>query len=207
MPIHSESRLLSCANWIYGIMLRAYPLAFRRAYSREMALAFRDRTRDVVQSNGTLTLVPFMYHTVEDWIASVARERFEMDTVHTVNRFSRIALTFLSMTALAPLLIIALPAMLTGHVPPPESDEGIGAHILQLSVAMLVPVGCTFLATADWKQPMRRMRQLIFPAATVAVAFGMLFYFEHVYLPARGYPLPRPGQPLLLLRRVLAAFH
>jgi hypothetical protein len=107
---------------------------------------------------------------------------------------------------LAPLFIVALPMMVTGHVSPPDSDEGIAAHIFQLSMALLVPFGFAYLATADWKQPVRSMRQLAVPAAAVVLAFGMLFYFEHIFLPAHGYPLPRAGMPLRLLRHVLASF-
>jgi hypothetical protein len=122
-----------------------------------------------------------------------------------INRVSTIGLTVLSLTALAPLLFVALPAMLTGHVPPPEADEGTAAHIFQLSIVALLPAGFVFLATADWTQPVRSVRRLAFPAVAVVLAFGMLFYFEHVYLPAHGLPPPRPGLPLLLLRQLLAA--
>jgi hypothetical protein len=124
-----------------------------------------------------------------------------------VHRVSSIGLIVLSLTALAPLLWVALPAMLTGRVPPPEADEGTAAHIFQLSIAALVPMTLLFLASADWTQPARSARRLAFPAAAVVLAFGMLSYFEHVYLPAHGFPPPRPGLPLLLLRRMLAVFH
>jgi hypothetical protein len=129
-----------------------------------------------------------------------------MDTTQTLNRVSRTALIVLSLTALAPLLLVALPMMLTRHVSPPHSDEGIAAHVFQLSIALLVPFGFVYLATADWKQPVRSMRQLAVPVAAIVLAFGMLFYFEHIFLPAHGYPLPRPGMPLRLLRQIVAAF-
>jgi hypothetical protein len=207
MTTPPESHLLLWANRIYRFMLRGYPLAFRRTYSREMALTFRARAHDIVQSKGTLSLVPFMLHTVRDWAATVVREWFDMDSAQTLNRITLVALTVLSLTALAPLLIMALPAMLTGQVPLSETaNEGTGAHIFQMSMGALVPVGLTFLATADWKQPTRSIRHMAFPAAAVALALAMLFYFEHVYLPGHGSPLPRPGLPLILLRRMLAAF-
>jgi hypothetical protein len=122
-----------------------------------------------------------------------------------VNRVSTIGLVCLSLTALAPLLALAMRAVLTGHVPPPEPDEGAGAHIFQLSIAGVVLVGCVFLVTADWAQPVRSIRHLTFPAAAVVLAFGILFYFEQYYFPARGYPLPRPGLPLRVLRQLLGA--
>ena len=128
-----------------------------------------------------------------------------MDGTQRLNRISGTVLIVLSLTALAPLLVVALPAILTGRVARPEPDETTSAHIFQLSIVALVPVGLTFLATANWKQPLRSLRPLAFPAAAVALAFGLLFYFEHVYLPGHGYPAPRPGLPLHLSRQVLSA--
>ena len=123
-----------------------------------------------------------------------------------INRVSTIGLIVLSLTALLTVLLgLALPAVLGGHIPPPEPDEGTGAHIFQLSIAALVPVGFLSLATADWTQPLRSVRRLAFPAAAVVLAFSILFYFEHYYFPAHGSPLPRPGLPLRLLRQVLGA--
>jgi hypothetical protein len=37
---------VSAADRLYGVLLRAYPAAFREAYGGEMALLFRDRRRD-----------------------------------------------------------------------------------------------------------------------------------------------------------------
>ncbi len=76
---------------------------------------------------------------------------------------------------------IALLTVLSGYTQPPQTDEGAGAHIFQLSIVALVPVILLFLATADWKQPLRSARSLIFPAAALASAFGALYYLEHYY--------------------------
>jgi hypothetical protein len=123
-----------------------------------------------------------------------------------INRVSTIGLNALSLTAFATVLLgLVLPAV-RGRLGPPESDEGTGAHIFQLSIVALLPVCLVFLATVDWTQPWQSVRRLAFPAAAVVLAFSMLFYFEHVYLPAHGFPPPRPGLPLLLLRRMLAVF-
>jgi len=98
-----------------------------------------------------------------------------------INGFSTIGLVVLSLTALLPLLVIAVPAMFSGQIPQPERDEGTGAHIFQLSIALLMPVGLVFLATADWEHPMGIARRLAFPTAIVILAFAILYYFEHVY--------------------------
>ena len=170
-----------------------------------MTVVFRDRARDVVQSNGTLALLPFMLHVIRDWSTTVPQERLAVDMTHRLNRVSSIVLTVLSLTALAPVIIGVVAPVLTGRAQSPEPDEGVAAHIFQLSIVALLPVGLTFLATGDWKQPLRGARQLAFPAAAVVLAFSMVFYVEHVYFPAHGYPPPRPGLPLILFRRLLAA--
>jgi hypothetical protein len=36
------------------------------------------------------------------------------------------------------------------------------------------------MATADWNRPWRVMRALLVPGLAVAIAFGLLYYFEHV---------------------------
>jgi hypothetical protein len=64
-----------------------------------------------------------------------------------INRFSGKVLIVLS--------LIALLAVLSGYTQPPQPDEGTAAHIFQLSVVALVPTIVFFLATADWRQPLR----------------------------------------------------
>jgi hypothetical protein len=116
-----------------------------------------------------------------------------------INRVSSRVLIVLSLTAL-------LDVLLLGYTQPPLPDEGTGAHIFQLSIVALVPMGFLFLATADWTQPLQNVRRLVFPVATVVIAFAALYYLEHHFYPAHyGAPLPRPGLPLRLLRHLLGA--
>ena len=88
-----------------------------------------------------------------------------------INRASSVISIVLSLTALL--------AVLSGYTQPPQPDEGTGAHIFQLSVVALVPTLLLFLATADWRQPLRNARSLAFPVATLVLAFGALYYLEH----------------------------
>ena len=82
--------------------------------------------------------------------------------------------------ALVVLSLIALVAVLSGFAQPPQVDEGTGAHIFQLSILALVPVIFLFLATADWRHPLRRVgRPLAIPTAALVLAFGALYYLEH----------------------------
>jgi len=88
-----------------------------------------------------------------------------------INRVSGKVLIVLSLTALF--------AVLSGYTHPLQPDEGAAAHIFQLSNMALIPMILLFLATADWRQPLRSVRPLAFPAAALFLAFGALYYLEH----------------------------
>lgn len=88
-----------------------------------------------------------------------------------VNRVSGKIIIVLSITALL--------AVLSGYTRPPQSDEGTAAHIFQLSIVALIPMFILFLATADWRQPLRSARFLALPGTALALAFGALYYLEH----------------------------
>jgi hypothetical protein len=98
-----------------------------------------------------------------------------------INRVSGIVLIVLSVTALLTVLsgyrVSFQPFSI--YTEPPQPDEGTGAHIFQLSIAALAPTILLFLATLDWKRPVRSARPLAFSAAAVALAFGALYYLEH----------------------------
>jgi hypothetical protein len=88
-----------------------------------------------------------------------------------INRVSGRVLIVLSLTALF--------AALSGYTQPPQPDEGVAAHIFQLSIVALVPIILLFLGTVDWRQPMRSVRPLAFSAVILALAMGALYYLEH----------------------------
>lgn len=80
------------------------------------------------------------------------------------------------------IIVLSLAALLTvlsGYTQPPQPDEGAAAHIFQLSIVALLPMILLFLATADWRQPLRSARPLAFPAAALVLAFAALYYLEH----------------------------
>jgi hypothetical protein len=91
--------------------------------------------------------------------------------VEQINRASSKVLIVLSLTALF--------AVLSGYAQPPQPDEGTAAHIFQLSIVALVPMIILFLATADWRLPLRSARILAVPAGALVLAFGALYYLEH----------------------------
>jgi hypothetical protein len=84
----------------------------------------------------------------------------------SVNRASLIAVFAFSLIALSTLVVALSAALLsTGHLPQPEPDEGTAAHIFQLSIALLMPAGLVFLATANWARPGRVVRALFYRRA------------------------------------------
>jgi hypothetical protein len=91
----------------------------------------------------------------------------------------------LSSVGLVLLALYALLVVLWGYTQPPLLDDGTGAHIFQLSVAALIPVTIIFLTTADWRQPRRFARPVALAAPATVLAFGALYYLEHVYNPGR----------------------
>ena len=99
---------------------------------------------------------------------------------HRIYRVSVVALFLFSLIALGTILTAVVPILLTGHVPPPATDEGAQAHLFQLSIMALLPVGLVFLATADWNKPWQVARTLLIPTVVVITAFALLYYFEHV---------------------------
>ena len=91
--------------------------------------------------------------------------------VQQINRISGRVLIILA--------LIALVTVISGYFGPRQSDEGAAAHIFQLSIVALLPIGLLFFATADWKAPLRSTRILVIPAGVVVLAFGALYYLEH----------------------------
>jgi hypothetical protein len=91
--------------------------------------------------------------------------------VQQINRISGRVLIILA--------LIALVTVISGYFGPRQSDEGAAAHIFQLSIVTLLPIGLLFFATADWKAPLRSTRILVIPAGVVVLAFGALYYLEH----------------------------
>jgi hypothetical protein len=84
------------------------------------------------------------------------------------------------------LSLIALLAVVAGYGQPPQRDEGIAAQIFQLAIVLLVPTTVVFLATGDWRQPLRTARPLMFSAAALALAFAGLYYLDHYRNPVAG---------------------
>jgi hypothetical protein len=97
-----------------------------------------------------------------------------------VNRISGHGVLGLSLFAMFLVVGATVLAMLGRFCPSPDGDEGTAAHLFQLAIALLLPTGLTFLATANWRQPWDVAKRLAVPAVALVVAFSTLYYMEHV---------------------------
>jgi uncharacterized YccA/Bax inhibitor family protein len=88
-----------------------------------------------------------------------------------INRLSTIGILVLSLTALVTVLV--------GYTQPPQSDEGALAHIFQLAIVALVPMGLFFAFTTNGKRTIGSARLLGLAAGALVLAFGALYYLEH----------------------------
>ena len=82
------------------------------------------------------------------------------------------------------LSLLALLTVLTGYLEPRHpapTDEGAGAHIFQIAVALVMLTGVVFLFTTDWRNPLRSARRLVLPGITLVAAFTALYFLEQVY--------------------------
>jgi len=93
-----------------------------------------------------------------------------------INRVSATLLVGLSLTA----LLLVVNALAQPPRPLPE-DEGTEAHVFQLCIVLLLPMTALFLATADLTRPWRSLRPLAFAGVATVLAFGALYYLEHVH--------------------------
>ena len=82
---------------------------------------------------------------------------------------------------LVALSLVALGTVALGYVLhlPRETDEGTAAHIFQLSILALIPVGVMYLATANWSARPGPLRPLVLTAVALALAFVGLYFLEH----------------------------
>jgi hypothetical protein len=98
----------------------------------------------------------------------------------TINRVSGHVVLGLSIFAMLLVVGATVLAMLGKFNPSPTGDEGTAAHLFQLAIVLLVPVGLAYLVTADWREPLKVAKRLIVPALALVVAFSALYYMEHV---------------------------
>ena len=102
---------------------------------------------------------------------TLSRKGYGIVHIHQINRVSS--------KVLIALALVALLTVISGYFGSHQSDEGAVAHIFQLSIVALLPMGLLFLVTVDWKTPLRSTRILAIPASVLVLAFGALYYLEH----------------------------
>ena len=98
-------------------------------------------------------------------------------TINRASGYIMLSLTLFAMFLVSGATILTL---LGRFSPSPDGDEGTAAHLFQLAIVLLLPVGLAFLFTAEWRQPHKVVKRLILPAVALLVAFSTLYYFEHL---------------------------
>jgi hypothetical protein len=70
-------KALTVSDWIYRLLLIAYPAPFRREYDIHMAQVFRDECRARLECNGLIGLSQLWLHTLCDWLKTVFEQHVE----------------------------------------------------------------------------------------------------------------------------------
>jgi hypothetical protein len=94
-----------------------------------------------------------------------------------INRISNWAIHILSLFAMC--LVVGATALTKIGRLHPSRDEGTGAHLFQIAVALLLPAGLVYLLSADWRKPLRVALRIVAPAIALVIAFATLYYMEH----------------------------
>lgn len=97
-----------------------------------------------------------------------------------IHRISYFAVLGLSLFAMSLVVGATVLVKLGRFDPAPGGDEGTAAHLFQLAVALLLPAGLTYLATAEWRRARQTILRLVIPAIALLVAFSTLYYMEHL---------------------------
>jgi hypothetical protein len=95
-----------------------------------------------------------------------------------INRLWLLSVRSFAGVALLLVLGAALLLQLGLFNPVPGADEGLPARLFQLDILLLLLAGLLYLATADWQAPWRVLRGLMWPLASVVLAFAILLIFE-----------------------------
>lgn len=71
-------RAIAFSEWLYVLLLRAYPATFQRAYGVRMARVFRDSCRDAVQRRGLAGLITLWLRTLFDLFMNACLEQWHV---------------------------------------------------------------------------------------------------------------------------------
>ena len=95
-----------------------------------------------------------------------------------INRAAGRALIGLSLFALVWVAVAVALASSSAQPSPPRNDEGPGARGYQLLLLVMVLIGFTYVATANWTRPLRSLLPLALPVIATAASFVILLIAE-----------------------------
>ena len=105
LPPGGVRKAIAFSEWLYNLLLHAYPAIFRRAYGTRMARVFHDNCRDTLQQRGWASLIPFWLRILSDLIINASLERW-----HVLKEKTRIMATNRHTTNFPPRFWVALVA-------------------------------------------------------------------------------------------------
>ena len=122
-------RLIRASDWLYRLLLRIYPRAFRERYGDEMAQVFGESCRVACQQRGAGGLIGLWAGTLLDLLISASREHLEGGTDMIVKRLFDITLALAGLIALSPILAaVAIAVKLDSRGPILYRDRRVGRN-------------------------------------------------------------------------------
>jgi hypothetical protein len=122
---------------LYRLLLRLYPVNFRRVYGDLMTQAFRDRLRDA-RRDGIIATVLYWLHTLYDVMVNALGERMAATQKRSLKYWALHGTSFIALFLSYPLLWYGILAILLLYAEP-TGDSG-PAGTVQYYVALLVRI-------------------------------------------------------------------
>ncbi len=127
---------------IYGLLLLAYPVDFRRKFGREMMLALKSQTQDILENGTPADFVAFVIHTFGDWVITALKENAMTGTlVFRLRWIAALPLAIVAATAVA-----RMSAFFIRDIPQFRTVGNIFAFLM----------AATFVTVGVWVVPSRR---------------------------------------------------
>ena len=151
-----HERAVGTSEWVYRLLLRAYPRELRDEYGAEMARCFRDLCREELEDGGRLGLAALWARTMPELLFTALKERSTM--------LNRNAYLFAVGVALAAALILVWSSLGVGII----GADGDPANLMYFGV-LAVGIAGAFVARFRQQEMARALLATALAQALVAV--------------------------------------
>jgi len=104
MHLRMSQRLIGASDWLYRLLLHAYPATFRECYGGEMAQVFRECCREAYRRRGAVGLAGLWARTLSDLVISAIDQHIVGGSGMFLKRLFDITLALAALIVLAPIL-------------------------------------------------------------------------------------------------------